>query len=196
MEESKKLKLMLSFTIGYFIVFTILSILKRNYEFLYYTIIISALIFFIMLYNKKIHLTTQILFGLTIVWTMHIFGGNIYVSDTRLYDLWIIPQILKYDNIVHAFGSFIATFIVYELIGPAMNKDISKNSFFLFFILVSATMGIGAFNEIIELGAVLFFNAAKQVGDYFNNAFDLVFNLCGSLVASIFIIINKRAKSK
>ena len=42
-------------------------------------------------------------------------------------------------------------------------------------------------NEILEFGAVLFLGAAKAVGDYYNNAWDLVFDMLGSIIACIFI---------
>lgn len=48
--------------------------------------------------------------------------------------------------------------------------------------------GFGAFNEVLELGAVAYLNAAKQVGDYFNNAFDLLFNMLGSIIACFFLM--------
>ena len=48
-------------------------------------------------------------------------------------------------------------------------------------------MGTGALNEVLEFGAVILFGAAKQVGDYLNNALDLVFNLTGSIIACFFI---------
>ena len=195
MQEKTELKLMLWFTICYLTIFTILAIIKKNYEFLYYTFILSALIFIIVLYHKKIHLTKHILLGLTIIGAIHIFGGNIYIAGTRLYDIWLIsPNILKYDNIVHAFGSFVATFVVYSFIHPHLDKKINHNAVLLSLILILIAMGVGAFNEIIELSAVVFLGAAEQVGDYINNALDLVFNLCGAIIASFFIIRYHRRK--
>ena len=180
---------MLWFTIAYLAIFTILAIINKNYEFLYYTIILSALIFIIVLYHKKIHLSKTILFGLTVLGAMHIFGGNIHILGTRLYDIWLIPpNILKYDSIVHAFGIFVATFVTYSFIHPHLDKKINHNALLLSLILISVAIGIGAFNEILEFGAVVFLGAAKQVGDYFNNALDLVFNLVGSIIACFFII--------
>lgn len=188
-QEKTELKLMLWFTISYLAIFTILAIINENYEFLYYTFILSALIFIIVLYHKKIHLTKTILLGLTILGAMHIFGGNIHILGTRLYDIWLIPpNILKYDNIVHVFGIFVATFVVYSFIHPHLDKKINHNSVLLSLILVSIAMGTGSFNEILELGAVVFLGATKQVGDYFNNALDIVFNLFGSIIACFFII--------
>lgn len=43
-------------------------------------------------------------------------------------------------------------------------------------------MGVSAVNEIIELSAVVFFNSSG-VGDYYNNALDMVFNLAGIMIA-------------
>lgn len=188
MKEKTELKLMLWFTIIYLSIFTILAIFKKNYEFLYYTIFMSALIFIIVLYHKKVHLTKYILLGLTILGALHIFGGNIHILGTRLYDTWLIPNIFKYDNLVHTFGIFVSTFIAYSFIHPHLDKKMNHNGVLLSIILISVAMGIGAYNEILELGAVVFFGAAKQVGDYMNNAIDLVYNLGGSIIACFFII--------
>ena len=193
MQEKTELKLMLWFTISYLTIFTILAIIKKNYEFLYYTAILSVLIFITVLYHKKIHLSKHIILGLTLLGSMHIFGGNIHILGTRLYDIWLIPpNILRYDHVVHSFGIFVTTFVVYSFISPHLDKKMNHNPFLLSLILVSIAMGIGAFNEILELGAVIFLGAAKQVGDYLNNALDLVFNLCGSIIASFFIIRHRR----
>ena len=187
---------MLYFAIGYLVIFAILAIINKNYEFLYYTFILSALILIIVLYHKKIHLSKTVLFGLTILGVMHLLGGNIHISGTNLYDIWLIPpNILKYDNLVHVFGIFVATFAIFSIIQPHLNKKINHNPFLLSLILVSIAMGIGSFNEILELVAVVFLGATKQVGDYFNNALDLVFNLIGSIIACFFIIIRHRGKS-
>ncbi len=188
MKEKTELKLMLYFTISYLILFTILAIIKSNYEFLYYTFIMSAIILLIVFHYKKAHLTKHILLGLTILGAMHIFGGNTYIFGTRLYDLYLIPNLLKYDNLVHSFGTFVATFAIYNILNPHLDKKMKHNSLILSIIMMSIAMGIGAYNEVLELFAVLFLGAAKQVGDYFNNAFDLVYNLIGSVIASFFII--------
>ena len=179
---------MLYFTLAYLIFFTVFSIVKGNYEFLYYTIILSALIIILALYHKKFHLSKSIILGLTILGAMHVFGGNIHIAGTRLYDLWFIQDVFKYDNLVHAFGIFVATFVAYNIISPHLDKKIKHNSFLLSVILVAIAMGTGAFNEVIELGAVVFLDAAQQVGDYMNNALDLVYNLIGSIIASIIIV--------
>ena len=57
-------------------------------------------------------------------------------------------------------------------------------------------MGVGAGAEITELLAVVFFDASAAVGDYYNNAIDLVFNLLGSLTACGYLIIYHNYKNK
>jgi hypothetical protein len=49
-------------------------------------------------------------------------------------------------------------------------------------------MGIGAFNEVFEFVAAAFLGASDNVGSYANNALDLVFNLVGSITASIYLM--------
>lgn len=194
MKEGTELRLMFWFTLGYVILFTILAIIKKNYEFLYYTAVMSVLIFIIVLYYKKIHLTKTILLGLTILGVMHVCGGNIHISGIRLYDFWLIPNIFKYDNLVHAFGIFIATFVAYNFLQPHLDTKIKHNPLILGLILVLIAMGIGAIVELVELGAVLLFGVSKMVGDYMNNAFDLLFNLIGSIIACFFIMEHHRRK--
>jgi hypothetical protein len=56
-------------------------------------------------------------------------------------------------------------------------------------------MGLGAFNKVIELGAVIFLGASGQVGDYLNNAIDLMYNLGGAVLACFYLMkhnLNKK----
>lgn len=196
MFKINKLKAMLFFTIGYLIIFTVTAIINRNYEFLYYTIIMSILIAITILYHKKFHLSTGVIAGLTLVGAMHIFGGNIYIGNTRLYDIWIIDGIVKYDFIVHFIGIFVATLIAYSLLHPYLDKRLRYNNLLLPLLLVLIALGMGALNEIAELVAVVFFGAAEKVGNYMNNALDLMFNLLGSITACFYLIYYHNKKKK
>ena len=55
-------------------------------------------------------------------------------------------------------------------------------------IVVLAVTGVGALNEIFELGAVVF-TGSTGVGGYYNNALDLIFNLIGAIIG---VMIGKR----
>lgn len=186
MRHVTKLRLMLWFTIIYMTFFTIVSLIDKNYEFLYYTIVMSLIILILIRYKEHISFTSGITFGLTVVATLHIFGGNIHIGSIRLYDVWL-TRWLKYDNLVHMIGTFIAAMLSYTFVHQHLNEKARENRILLAIIIISMALGIGALNEILELGAVLWFNAGAQVGDYMNNAFDLFYNLIGAVLACIYL---------
>ena len=133
--------------------------------------------------------------GLSLAQLIHVLGGNLYVGSTRLYDYWIIDGLIRYDNVVHLFTSIILTFVVYDMLKNYLHEKMHYSRTILILLLVLIVSGIGAFNEIMELGAVLFFHAQDRVGDYLNNAFDLVFNLIGVLVGSLILVNRKDYKN-
>ncbi|MBS3131492.1 DUF2238 domain-containing protein [Candidatus Woesearchaeota archaeon] len=187
MENKNELKIILIFTLLYLALFTLLALWKENYEFLFYIFVLSSLILLVVLYHKKIHLSIMVISGLSILGLMHVSGGNIHLGGTRLYDIYLLGGILRYDQLVHTFGVFIATLVGYSMIKPYLDHRIKHHPLILSIILILIALGVGAINEIIEFMAVLFLGAEEAVGDYFNNAFDLVFNTIGSIIACFFI---------
>ncbi|MFH1849733.1 MAG: DUF2238 domain-containing protein [archaeon] len=175
----------LVFTVAYFAFFTALAFVRGNFEFLYYITILLALLVFIVFYQKKLHLSIHILAGLSLVGCLHFAGGNLYFGGQRLYEIYFLP-FLRFDNIVHFFGTITATFVCYNMLRSHLD-NIRYDKYILCLILVIMAMGLGALNEVLEFGAVVFLGAAQQVGDYFNNALDLLFNLTGSVIACFFI---------
>lgn len=186
MHHVTKLRLMLWFIIIYMTFFTIVSLIEKNYEFLYYTIVMSLIILILIKYKEHMSFTSGIAFGLTVIAALHIFGGNIHIGDTRLYDVWLTHW-LKYDNLVHMIGTFTAAVLSYTFVYQHLNDKARENRVLLAIIIISMASGIGALNEILELGAVLWFNAGPQVGDYMNNAFDLLYNLIGAMLACVYL---------
>lgn len=181
-----KMRIMLWFTIIYMAFFTVFAILEKNYEFLYYTVVMSVIILILIRYKEHISFSPGIALGLTIVAALHIFGGNLHIQGVRLYDFWITGW-FKYDNLVHIIGTLTATLLAYTFVFQHLNDKAKEKKLLLAMIVVSMAMGIGALNEILELGAVVWFNASVQVGDYLNNAYDLVYNLIGSLMAVVYL---------
>ncbi|MCK4589320.1 MAG: DUF2238 domain-containing protein [Nanoarchaeota archaeon] len=192
MKGETELKLMLYFTVGYLLFFTIISVLKQNYEFLYYAMIMTVLILIAIFYHKKLHLPNYILGGLSLVGVLHLMGGFLFIGSTRLYDFWLIPGIFKYDNLVHLVGIFVVTILAYNLLYPHLDKKIKHNKFLLSLLLVLIALGVGAFNEILELVVVVFLPAAHGIGGYFNNVLDLLFGLLGSIFAALLIVYWKK----
>jgi hypothetical protein len=194
MNEKTKLKLMLYFTVCYMLIFTVIALMNNNHEFLYYTAVMSILLIILIIYHEKMPLSVGIAAGLTIIAALHIFGGNIYINGTRLYDVWIF-QGFKYDNLVHLIGGYVAALFSYSFIYQHLNEKARDHKVLLAIIILSMASGIGAFNEVIELVAVINFNAGAQVGDYMNNAFDLVYNLLGATLTCIYLFYIRKEKA-
>ena len=180
------------FTIIYILIFSVFSLMHQNYEFIYYSIVLLILVNFIMQLHKRMLFAGYILVGLSIVGFIHILGGNVYIDGVRLYDYYLISDIVRYDNLVHAASSFIFTFVSYALIKPYIDPDLKVRPFSLYMIMFFSTMGIGAINEVIEYFAVIWLDVGAWVGDYYNNALDLVFNGVGSLLACFYMATRKK----
>ncbi len=192
MQEKTKASIVLYFTIFYLFLFTIISMFNKNYEFIYYIFILTILIIAITSINKRVNLPVPLLGALTLIGVLHVIGGNIYMDGIRLYDLWFIQDVFRYDNLVHFLSMFAITLVLYNLLNPYLSEEIKKNSFLLYTILVLMTLGLGSLNEIIEFTSVVFLNAAEEVGDYMNNAVDLLFNFFGALGACILLSLNRK----
>ena len=170
--------------------------LEGNYEFLAYVGQVVFLLAIIMLTIHKTRFPMWLLVMLSVWSALHMAGGSVVVGDGVLYaykfhhfvtlgDEGLDGYILKYDQIVHFFGFFVATFVAYWLLLAQLKPNFRLGA--IVFVAVLAGMGFGAINEIIEFGAVL---AAPEtgVGGYYNTAIDLVANGLGALTAAFLIL--------
>lgn len=168
--------------------FTLFFIIKQNYEFLLYTFVLGALIFAIAKSDKIFHYPNFAKWGLTLWLFLHLSGGSFYIGQTKLYDFVLIKlvgepyNILRYDQLIHFYCYIIITLLFFPIVLNFTKKN--PNKFLLGLTLILSGVGIGAINEIIEFSTVALFGATG-VGDYTNNALDLVFNLMGVFVGTI-----------
>ena len=181
------------FTAMYLIFFTLHAMWDNNYEFIFYSAIMLALLLFITRIYRRIQLADWIMVSLSAFGLLHLAGGNLTVAGAKLYEIEFSGR-LHFDNLVHTLGIFLATLIVYNLIQPFADKKIKDTSLVFYFLLVLMALGLGALNEIIEFTAVVFLDASRSVGDYYNNALDNVFNTIGALVAVAVIHQYRRRK--
>ena len=184
------------FTLLYIFAFGIYYVIIQNFEFIWYVAIMIFFFIFIASTLRKSNFDYVILWGLSIWGLMHMAGGNIPVGEGVLYSWRIIPLyvtenffVLKYDQLVHFFGFGVTTFVAYHLLKPYLKKN--PNYKVLYPGLVLIAMGLGALNEILEFIGVLLF-PKTNVGDYFNNVWDLTFNTIGAIVAVIIIHIRRK----
>ena len=179
------------------IIYIIIFLSRKNYEFLWYIAVIIFFMFLILFTNHKINYPNGILWGLTMWSILHMSGGGVIINGTRLYDLMILPvigapyHIFKFDQFVHIVGFWVATLVMYAIIKHRLTKE--NKWVAVSIVLVMAGLGAGALNEIIEFFATIII-PDTGVGSYENAALDLVANLIGAVGAMVYIVVKEKRK--
>lgn len=188
MNLSKSETIVLGFTTLYTAAFAVYFVRHFNIEFIAY---IGVVIFiFALLYATldKTRIPASILAGLSIWGLMHMLGGSVQTADGVLYAWRIVPlfdgggefYILKFDQFVHAYLYAVVALLFLHLLRNYFGNRHSQ--ILVGFIAITASMGVGALNEIIEFIAVLSV-PDDGVGGYYNTALDIVFNFLGAVFA-------------
>lgn len=183
----KSIRPVFFFTLGYVALFALFAAVTSNIEFLFYVLIVIVVFMLLLRYHESFNLSRSTLWLLSVWGLMHMLGGTLPINGSVLYNLWLIPNIFKYDQLVHLYGFAAATILCYELIAPMIT--VARKGRFLF-LLVMMGLGLGALNEIIEFVAVLSI-PETNVGGYENTAWDLVFDLFGAVLAAAYIAKKK-----
>jgi hypothetical protein len=176
--------------------FGIYFIRNFNYEFVIYVGVIAFFIAVFIFINDKVYLPNYVLWSLTLWALMHMAGGSVHINGILLYKLILVPlsktiPIFCYDQLVHIIGFGTATVAMYYLLRPLLRPDIN-GWWSLSIIVISAGLGIGAFNETVEFLITLCVQETK-VGGYMNTSLDLVSNFIGSIAALLFIRLKAAA---
>lgn len=139
----------------YILAFGSLSLLRLNYEFVIYCAVIVLFLLLICVFQRRIQFDCCTLWGLTLWGFLHMAGGHLFIGGTRLYDQILLPVwskygILKYDQFVHVLGFGVATLVCFHLLRPHLKAEV--RSWAVLSVLAALMgMGLGAFNEVIEL---------------------------------------------
>lgn len=179
------------------------SAMQGNREFVFYIVVMLVLIGAMMLVHAKAQLSAPLLWALSIWGLLHMAGGLVPVPETWpfqgehpvLYSLWLIPGLLKYDQVVHAYGFGVTTWLCWHALSRALLKltgSFPPPTAGLLTLCAAAGMGFGALNEVIEFIAVLTI-PNTNVGGYENTGWDLVANLVGCTIATLVIRMTQRA---
>jgi uncharacterized membrane protein YjdF len=185
------------FTLAYLAVALVAGLRTGNGEFLFYIGVMVVLIGLVLTVNRSIELSTGALWALSLWGLLHMAGGLVTVppgwpvnAESRvLYTLWLIPDRLKYDHIVHAFGFGVTTWVCWQGLKSAIRKRSGHEpapAFGLLVLAAAAGLGFGALNEVVEFVATLTM-PETNVGGYVNTGWDLVANTVGAMVAVLLI---------
>lgn len=192
-----KLGLLMLFTVGYIIASVVTSIRHGNHEFVFYIVVMAVLIAVITLVHFRVGLTAALLWVLSFWGLLHMAGGLVPIPEvfadadgqSVLYSLWLIPHRLKFDQVVHAYGFGVTTWLCWHVLRTVTRDEqgrVLRPTFGLLVLCAAAGMGFGALNEVIEFIAVLTL-PNTNVGGYENTGWDLVANLVGATVAAVLI---------
>lgn len=184
------------FTATYMLVSLVAALWRKNPEFVFYLVIMCCLIALTVGLHRHSRLHIGALWGLSVWGLAHLAGGLMPVPATWptqgeslvLYNLWLIPGFLKYDQLIHAYGFGLITWISWQGLLKAFAKrgvDVEP-TWGLLTLCQASGMGFGAANEIVEFIATIIL-PNTNVGGYENTGWDLVANFVGCLMAAMLI---------
>ncbi|HCN31344.1 MAG TPA: hypothetical protein DIT64_22085 [Verrucomicrobiales bacterium] len=193
----------MGFTVLYMTAAIAGSWLQGNREFVFYIAVMIVLISVMMLVHRAARLTGGLLWALSMWGLLHMAGGLVPVPESWpyngehavLYSLWLIPDLLKYDHIVHAYGFGVTTWLCWHALSRSVRRadgSAPRPTAGLLTLCAAGGMGFGALNEVVEFIAVLTI-PNTNVGGYENTGWDLVSNLAGCAIAAVVIRLAHRA---
>jgi hypothetical protein len=186
----------LAFTLTYLAVALVASLRGRSGEFLLYIAVMAVLLVVVAAVHLRTGLTTATLRGLSLWGLAHMAGGLMPVPGSWpiegrslvLYNLWLVPGLLKYDQLVHSYGFGLVTWVCWQgLHGAFAGRGVTaRPTVGLLTLCVAAGMGFGAANEVVEFLATRVL-PETNVGGYENTGWDVVSNTVGCLIAAVLI---------
>jgi len=172
------------------IAFTTVFIVQGNFEFIGYVVVLCIILGVVLASVKHVDYPNFVLWGLLAWSALHLLGGTLMGNGKVIYTLILYPMIgepyniLKYDQVVHAFGFFMATLVMYYVLKKYLTRPFGWMAVGI--VVAMAGLGLGALNEIVEfIMTVTLPNT--NVGGYENTAIDLVSNFIGAVLAVLFL---------
>jgi hypothetical protein len=181
------------------------SLRGHSGEFLAYIVVMVVLLVVVAVVHLRVGLATATLWGLSLWGLAHMAGGLMPVPASWpiegkshvLYNLWLVPGLLKFDQLVHAYGFGIVTWVCWQgLRGAFAGRGVTaRPTIGLLTLCVAAGMGLGAANEVVEFIATRVL-PETSVGGCENTGWDLVSNTVGCLIAAVLIYARDPGGSK
>lgn len=194
-----------AFNAAYLLAATVVAMSAGNREFAFYLVVMVLLIAAVLVVHQRVQLSRGVLWALSVWGLAHMAGGLVPVPDTWpingnirvLYSLWIIPDLLKYDHLVHAYGFGVTTWLCWQglrrILADHTRQPITeiRPTPGMLTLAAAAGMGFGAANEVVEFIATLIV-PETNVGGYVNTGWDLVSNLTGCIAAAVLIRLRSK----
>lgn len=196
------------FTVLYLAASALATLASRNREFVLYLVTMLVIIVAVLAVHRRVGLSAGVLWGLSLWGLIHMIGGLMPIpagwpqntdpgASGVVYNLWLIPELLKYDQPTHAFGFAITSWLCWQALSSRTRSEDGsplRPTLGLMSLCAAAGMGFGALNEIVEFIATLTL-PETNVGGYINTGWDLVYNMIGSVIAVTIIHLHYRFRS-
>jgi hypothetical protein len=168
------------FGVGYYVVLLVVGFVTGNGQIGYYAMFLAALFALVVVLDRRVGFSAAVLWGLAGWGLLHLCGGLVPVGGGRvLYEVWLLP-VLRFDQVVHAFGFGFAGLACWEAARRAAPEAFTGRGAIL--VVVLGGCGLGALNELVEF--LISQNVpGTKIGGYENTGWDLVANLAGTLLA-------------
>ena len=184
----------ITFTAAYLLAAAAWIVTIGDYEFLAYIVILLILAGVLWVVHRRVGLPLALIWCMSLWGALHMAGGLVPLPDgwdvggktNVLYNWHIAGPYFKYDQVVHAYGFGITTWLCFcglRSLAPDMQMPPSLGALVL---CAAAATGFGALNEVIEFTITLLV-PENNVGGYVNTAMDLVYNLLGAVLAAVWL---------
>ena len=190
MALTKDQKIILYIFLAAVVAFTVTFIWQQNFEFIGYVVVVAILMFVLLSSAKHVNYPNFVLWGLLAWGVLHLLGGVVMGNGQVVYTLVLYPligepyNVLKYDQVIHAFGFFVATLVMYFVLQKNLLQPFGWKSVGI--VVAMAGLGLGALNEIVEFTMTVTL-PNTNVGGYENTAIDLIANFMGAIAAVFFL---------
>jgi hypothetical protein len=193
------LRAVIAFSAAYLVAAAAWIFISGNYEFLAYIVIVLVLAGVILVIHRRIALPASLIWCLSAWGALHMAGGLVPLSDDWpvgegipvLYNWHIAGPFFKYDQVVHAFGFGVTTWVCWRGLTAYAPHLASGPRAGALTLCAAAGIGFGAMNEVVEF-AITLIVPENNVGGYLNTALDLVYNMIGSVIAAVAIGVRCR----
>ncbi|MCC5822359.1 MAG: DUF2238 domain-containing protein [Phycisphaerales bacterium] len=181
------------FTASYMVVCSAMALRQGNLEFLAYAGSMVVFIAIVLALHTHARFNNATLWMLSAWGALHMLGGTVPIPEAYaeaegpravLYTLRLHPWLPRYDQIVHFYGFFAATFAAWEALRRALH---ARPGLGLCIAAALIGMGLGALNETLEFFITRVIED-HGVGGYENTGWDLVANAAGAITAGVLLL--------
>ncbi|MDQ3662956.1 MAG: hypothetical protein M3454_18290 [Actinomycetota bacterium] len=176
-------------SVGYLVAFVAFGLASGLDQTIFYAVFMVLAFAVVAATYSHFRLGPMTLWGLSLWGVAHLAGGLLSVGGDVLYR-FDLPGILRFDQVVHAFGFGFATTACWDVLGEMVMGDrrVARSV-----LALLGGLGFGAINEALEF-LVTRIDHDSQVGGFVNTGFDLLFNTLGCTLAALTLYLRDSSR--